>query len=110
MKQNIISLIFGIIALSFALSAVVVLFYMQQFSGMPYTQFNIDNPELFSRAFGTAKIAMNAIFAVFGIGCGLVALLVGRNGIPGSNMRKIGMVMGVTGMVGTAVLLVASLL
>lgn len=107
MKQNIISLVFGIIALSFAFSAVVALLYLQQISGsMSFSQSY--DPETLTKAVRLSKVIMNAVFAFFGIGCGLVAVLVGRNGTEGSNMRKIGTIMGITGMVGTAVLLIVS--
>ena len=111
MKQNIISLVFGIIALSFALSAVVALSYMQQFFGdSALSQYSFRDPEIISQAAQMGKTIMCAVFAFFGVGCGLTAVLVGRNGTEGSNMRKAGMIMGVTGMVGTVVLLVVSLI
>lgn len=107
MKQNIIALIFGIIALSFAFSEIGTLIYLQMFSGRLVLSDSY-NPATMEQAIHMAKVIMSVVFALFGIGCGLVAVLVGRNGTEGSRMRKIGTILGITGMVGTAVLLIVS--
>ena len=105
MKQNIISLIFGIISLSFGLSSIVTTLYLQRFSGAmsTYQYYDINNSEVLNQALQTTSTATSIVLAIFGIGCGLVALLVGRNGVQGSKMRSSGMIMGGIGLALTVV-------
>ncbi len=107
MKQNIISLIFGIVALSCVLAAIITSIWLRDYSPMiPETA---NDTLTFARAYGTTAVIMNAVYAFFGIGCGLVAILVGRKGTQGSRMRMLGIIWGITGIVGTAIILIISL-
>ena len=104
MKQNIISLIFGIVAISCVLAAIITLISLKEYVPMVPTTAN--DPLTFERVYSLTEIILNAVFAFFGIGCGLVALLVGRKGTSGSRMRMIGIIWGITGIAGSVIMLV----